>query len=348
MAALPRTKLNARGCEAGVLWNCAKLRLVEPGYHLLLTDFACVVIGISKETLLELDFWWARSGKTLCSNQHPWAGIPALNQIVDGNMTFCLGSARNSTSQQFLHNSYHELNHNSIEKTSSISCPSLQGPVPSASPPTTTAMASNKQLKQRRRGDYGYILDYRTRCCHCGFPFYLLLGAFHPPCYTSKRRDRAHSSQSFKGGLVRAASGRPPSYPFFRQPLTPMRISSRPSSHHYHPLTLRFHSFLRADNDMYQHMNNSVYNFLYASLRNCRYDSVVNAYLIEHCGLSPLRSDHDYFASIAYPAVAQLALRVNKLGKSSVTYEIALFEKGFTHVFVERSTGRNAEGGNKL
>ncbi|KAI3529909.1 thioesterase superfamily protein [Colletotrichum filicis] len=135
-------------------------------------------------------------------------------------------------------------------------------------------MASNKQLKQRRRGDYGYILDYRTRW---------------------------------------------------------------------------------ADNDMYQHMNNSVYNFLY--------DSVVNAYLIEHCGLSPLRSDQyglvvhshsDYFASIAYPAVAQLALRVNKLGKSSVTYEIALFEKGvdevravgeFTHVFVERSTGRPTASG---
>ncbi|WYZ41929.1 hypothetical protein EsH8_V_000824 [Colletotrichum jinshuiense] len=110
-----------------------------------------------------------------------------------------------------------------------------------------------------------------------------------------------------------------------------------------------------ADNDMYHHMNNSIYNFLY--------DSVVNTYLIEQCKLSPAKSEQhvlvvhshsDYFASISFPAVAQLALRVNKLGKSSVTYEIALFEKGvdevravgeFVHVFVERSTGRPAASG---
>ncbi|OLN81159.1 hypothetical protein CCHL11_09523 [Colletotrichum chlorophyti] len=106
---------------------------------------------------------------------------------------------------------------------------------------------------------------------------------------------------------------------------------------------------------MYQHMNNSVYNFLY--------DSVVNTYLIEHCNLSPSTSEQyglvvhshsDYFASISFPAVAQLALRVNKLGRSSVTYEIALFERGvdevkavgeFTHVFVKRSTGRPTASG---
>ncbi|KAF5507796.1 hypothetical protein CGCA056_v012860 [Colletotrichum aenigma] len=110
-----------------------------------------------------------------------------------------------------------------------------------------------------------------------------------------------------------------------------------------------------ADNDMYQHMNNSIYNFLY--------DSVVNTYLIEHCGLSPsgseqhglvVHSQSDYFAPISFPAVAEVALRVNKLGKSSVTYEIAVFEKGvdevravgeFVHVFVQRSTGRPTASG---
>lgn len=59
-------------------------------------------------------------------------------------------------------------------------------------------------------------------------------------------------------------------------------------------------------------------------------------------------------ASIAYPAIAELALRVNKLGRSSVTYEIALFEKGVgpvkavgevVHVFVERATGRPSADG---
>lgn len=106
---------------------------------------------------------------------------------------------------------------------------------------------------------------------------------------------------------------------------------------------------------MYDHMNNSIYNFLY--------DSVVNTYLIENCGLHPptssqyglvVHSHSDYFGSIAFPAVAELGLRVNKLGKSSVTYEIALFERGvedvkavgeFVHVFVDRSTRRPAADG---
>jgi acyl-CoA thioester hydrolase len=106
---------------------------------------------------------------------------------------------------------------------------------------------------------------------------------------------------------------------------------------------------------MYDHMNNSIYNFLY--------DSIINTYLIEHCGLNPpaspqygmvVHSHNDYFASISFPACAELALRVNKIGNSSVTYEIALFEKGqeavksvgeFVQVFVDRATGRpNAKG----
>ncbi|RAL65844.1 hypothetical protein DID88_005507 [Monilinia fructigena] len=110
-----------------------------------------------------------------------------------------------------------------------------------------------------------------------------------------------------------------------------------------------------SDNDMYDHMNNSIYNFLY--------DSIINSYLIEHCGLNPptssqyglvVHSHGDFFGSIAFPAVADLALRVNKLGKSSVTYEIALFERGveevksvgeIIHVFVDRETGRPAVQG---
>jgi len=101
---------------------------------------------------------------------------------------------------------------------------------------------------------------------------------------------------------------------------------------------------------MYNHMNNSIYNFLY--------DSVINTYLIEHCGLRPpssaqygmvVHSHNDYFASISFPACAELALRVNRIGNSSVTYEIALFEKGepavksvgeFIQVFVDRETAR--------
>lgn len=120
-------------------------------------------------------------------------------------------------------------------------------------------------------------------------------------------------------------------------------------------LSLELTSEGRSDNDMYDHMNNSIYNFLY--------DSVINAYLMEHCGLHPpsspqygmvVHSHNDYFAPISFPACAELALRVNRIGSSSVTYEIALFEKGqdkvksvgeFVQVFVDRATGRpNANG----
>lgn len=62
-----------------------------------------------------------------------------------------------------------------------------------------------------------------------------------------------------------------------------------------------------------------------------------------------VHSHNDYFASISFPACAELALRVNHIGNSSVTYEIALFEKGneavksvgeFVQVFVDRGTAR--------
>ncbi|KAF2800215.1 Thioesterase/thiol ester dehydrase-isomerase [Melanomma pulvis-pyrius CBS 109.77] len=103
-----------------------------------------------------------------------------------------------------------------------------------------------------------------------------------------------------------------------------------------------------SDNDMYHHLNNSIYYFLF--------DSVVNTYLINHCGLHPpsspqiglvVHSHCDYFAPIEFPAVVDLALRVKKLGKSSVEYEIGVFVKGeeavkavggFVHVFVERES----------
>ncbi|KAF1958016.1 Thioesterase/thiol ester dehydrase-isomerase [Byssothecium circinans] len=110
-----------------------------------------------------------------------------------------------------------------------------------------------------------------------------------------------------------------------------------------------------SDNDMYHHMNNSVYYYLF--------DSVVNTYLIQHCGLHPptssqiglvVHSHCDYLAPVEFPSVVDLALRVNKLGKSSVTYEIGVFERGqeevkavgeFIHVFVDRGSRKPGKQG---
>lgn len=84
---------------------------------------------------------------------------------------------------------------------------------------------------------------------------------------------------------------------------------------------------------------------------------------MDHCGLHPptsgqiglvVHSHCDFFGSVAFPSVVDLALRVNKLGQSSVTYEVGIFEKDaedvkavgvFTHVFVERENNRPAAEG---
>ncbi|KAF2084000.1 Thioesterase/thiol ester dehydrase-isomerase [Saccharata proteae CBS 121410] len=109
------------------------------------------------------------------------------------------------------------------------------------------------------------------------------------------------------------------------------------------------------DNDMYDHMNNSVYYFLF--------DSIVNTYLMTRCSLHPptssqiglvVHSHCDYFAPVGFPAIVDLALRVNKLGKSSVVYEIGVFERGvenvkavgeFVHVFVDREARKPGKNG---
>lgn len=109
----------------------------------------------------------------------------------------------------------------------------------------------------------------------------------------------------------------------------------------------------RSDNDVYGHINNSVYAFLI--------DSITNAYLVERCGRNPKTSEEhgtgivvssycDFFGSISYPAVVQLGLRVVKLGKTSVLYEVGVFEEGqepvkavggFVHVFCHRDSSGN-------
>ena len=114
---------------------------------------------------------------------------------------------------------------------------------------------------------------------------------------------------------------------------------------HFQPITTRWH-----DNDIYGHVNNvTYYSFV---------DSTVNTYLIEQGGLDihdgtvvgfVVSSACDYFASIAYPDLIEVGLRVGQLGNSSVQYELAVFKVGeqeacaagrFVHVFVDRASNR--------
>ncbi|KAJ5098120.1 hypothetical protein N7532_005121 [Penicillium argentinense] len=116
------------------------------------------------------------------------------------------------------------------------------------------------------------------------------------------------------------------------------------------------------DNDMYAHLNNTVYTALF--------DTIANSYLIEHCGMNPFTASNisggtdqiglivsthcDFFASVAFPDTLEVGLRVAKLGSSSVTWEIGVFRKGeenvkmvgtYTHVFVLRETMRAGKEG---
>lgn len=105
----------------------------------------------------------------------------------------------------------------------------------------------------------------------------------------------------------------------------------------------------------YGHLNNTIFFHLI--------DSIINAYLIEHCGRDPqssaqiglvVSSHCTFYASLGFPKIADLGLRVNKLGKSSVSYEVGVFERGidepravggYTHVFVDRSSNRPSKEG---
>jgi acyl-CoA thioester hydrolase len=100
------------------------------------------------------------------------------------------------------------------------------------------------------------------------------------------------------------------------------------------------------DNDIYGHVNNVIY-YSY-------FDTVINAYLISAGGLDIhggavvgvcAESQCRYLKPIAFPQTVEAWLRVGRLGRSSVRYEIGLFVKGepgaaafghFVHVFVER------------
>jgi acyl-CoA thioester hydrolase len=107
------------------------------------------------------------------------------------------------------------------------------------------------------------------------------------------------------------------------------------------------------DNDVYGHVNNVEY---YAF-----FDTVINAYLVNEGGLDIHAGDviglcaesHcEFRAPLAFPQTVEAGLRVGRLGRSSVRYEIGLYAEGrdepaaigwFVHVFVDRERRRPAD-----
>ncbi|EPQ29154.1 uncharacterized protein PFL1_03441 [Pseudozyma flocculosa PF-1] len=113
------------------------------------------------------------------------------------------------------------------------------------------------------------------------------------------------------------------------------------------------------DNDQYGHLNNSAY-YLIA-------DSIVNTYLITHCGIEPFQhspppassgaasssggassadviglvisSSANYYAPTSFPSNLRVKLRAVHLGRSSVRYEVGVFEQPLKSMLLSTATG---------
>ena len=105
-----------------------------------------------------------------------------------------------------------------------------------------------------------------------------------------------------------------------------------------------------SDNDVYRHVNNTVYYEWF--------DTAVNRWLVEVGLLDIERGDPiglvvetgcNYFAPLSFPGEVEVGIAVERLGTSSVTYRIGVFgaaadepsaQGHFTHVYVGRDNRR--------
>ncbi|BBZ50022.1 hypothetical protein MHEI_17390 [Mycobacterium heidelbergense] len=110
-----------------------------------------------------------------------------------------------------------------------------------------------------------------------------------------------------------------------------------------------------ADNDMFGHLNNAVYYQLF--------DTAINAWINTSTGLDPLttpspgivaESGCRYFSELRFPEALVVGLAVTRLGNSSVTYRLGVFQCGegdeehparpitalghWVHVYVDRTS----------
>jgi acyl-CoA thioester hydrolase len=105
-----------------------------------------------------------------------------------------------------------------------------------------------------------------------------------------------------------------------------------------------------SDDDTYGHVNNVVHYLMF--------DTAVNGWLIEASGTDIRRlpaiglvveTSCRYFAELRFPETVTVGIALEKLGTSSVVYQLALFGEGrdepaavgrFVHVYVEAETRR--------
>ncbi|OBG12584.1 4-hydroxybenzoyl-CoA thioesterase [Mycolicibacterium celeriflavum] len=110
------------------------------------------------------------------------------------------------------------------------------------------------------------------------------------------------------------------------------------------PVTTRW-----ADNDMFGHLNNAVYYALF--------DTAINGWINTSVGIDPLtvpwlgvvaESGCRYLAELRFPEPLSVGLAVTRLGNSSVTYRLGLWQPDgpvaavghWVHVYVDRAARR--------
>lgn len=104
------------------------------------------------------------------------------------------------------------------------------------------------------------------------------------------------------------------------------------------------------DVDIYGHVNNVQYLSFF--------DTAVNGWYVSQGMLDPRSSNSvflvvetgcHYFTELVFPETIEAGIRIEKIGSSSVVYQIALFQQGkekpaaqgrFVHVHVDRETRR--------
>ena len=106
-----------------------------------------------------------------------------------------------------------------------------------------------------------------------------------------------------------------------------------------------------ADNDLYGHVNNVIY-YSY-------FNTAANALLIQKAAFdihhSPViglvvNSSCHFLQELTYPEIIEVGVVIEKIGNSSLTYNLAIFKQGqdqaaaqgqFVHVFVDRQSKKS-------
>lgn len=122
-------------------------------------------------------------------------------------------------------------------------------------------------------------------------------------------------------------------------------VRERSDYKHYREISTRW-----SDNDAYGHVNNVIYYSLF--------DTAVNQHLIEERVLDIQKSrviglvvetQCQYFSSVGFPDRIYVGMKVDRIGNSSVRYELGIFRDNeqtasavghFVHVYVDRAINR--------